>query len=88
MDINLASLCGTAFFTGALTVIGARLPMALGPWCVALSAWILLLELIQQWIPTRTSDLTIALFPLGWWLALRLMDHNEHDEHNQRNHNE
>lgn len=71
MDNNLAALCGAAFLTGVLTLIGARLRLAAGGWCIAMTMWLVLLEVIQLWIPTRTSDLTIALFPAGWWLALR-----------------
>lgn len=71
MDINLAALCGVAFLTGALMLTGTRLHNTPGRWSLLLSAWILLLELVQQWLPTRTSDITIALLPFGWWLALR-----------------
>lgn len=71
MDINLAVFCGVIFLTGALMLIGTQLRNAPGRWSVLLSAWILLLELIQQWIPTRTSDITVALVPCAWWLALR-----------------
>lgn len=71
MDINLASLSGVAFFSGALMLIGVRLDPAPGRWCVLLCAWILLLELVQRWVPTRTADVTVALLPVGWWLALR-----------------
>lgn len=71
MDINLASLCGVAFLSGALMLIGARLTPVPGRWALLLGAWLLLLELIQRWIPTRTSDLTAALLPFAWWLVLR-----------------
>jgi VanZ family protein len=71
MDINLASLCGAAFVTGALILIGERLGFALGVWCAVLTVWILALEGVQIWIPTRTADFTIGLFPAGWWLMHR-----------------
>lgn len=71
MDINLAAFCGVAFLSGALMLVGTRLTSVPGRWAVLLAAWLLLLELIQRWIPTRTSDLTVALIPFAWWLALR-----------------
>lgn len=71
MDINLASLCGMVFLSGALMLIGTRLTPVPGRWAVLLGAWLLLLELIQRWIPTRTSDLTPALMPFAWWVAIR-----------------
>jgi len=60
-----------AFLSGALMITAVRLHPAAGRWCVLFSVWILLLEFTQQWIPTRTSDITAALLPIGWWLVLR-----------------
>lgn len=74
MDINLAAISGVAFLSGALMLIGTRWRGTAGRWCVLLAAWILLLELAQQWIPTRTSDATVALLPFGWWLVLKSSD--------------
>ena len=71
MDNNLAALCGVAFLTGALAIIGRRLHMRGGGWMIAVTAWLLLLEIAQMWLPARTADVTVALFPIGWWLALR-----------------
>jgi VanZ family protein len=70
MDINLAALCGVAFLSGALMLIGARLHFVPGRWGLALCAWLMLLEFVQLWIPTRTCDFTIALLPLAWWVGL------------------
>lgn len=71
MDINLAAFCGAAFLTGALMLTGVRIHAAPGRWAVLFAAWILLLELTQRWIPTRTSDVTVALLPFAWWVVLR-----------------
>ena len=71
MDINLASLCGAAFITGALMLLGERMRYPLRIWCIALTLWVTTLEILQLWLPTRTADLTVGLLPLGWWLMLR-----------------
>lgn len=72
MDINLVSLSHAAFFSGALMLIAARLQWRLGLISVILCLWFLAFEYLQRWIPTRTGDITIALLPLGWWLAFML----------------
>ncbi len=72
MAINLVSLCHAAFFSGALMLIAARLQWRIGLISVILCLWFLAFEYLQRWIPTRTGDITIALLPLGWWLALTL----------------
>jgi VanZ family protein len=71
MGINLASLCSAAFVTGALMLLSARLGFALGAWCIAVTVWVVVLEIIQAWVPTRTADLTVAILPFGWWLILQ-----------------
>lgn len=73
MDINLASLCHAAFFSGALMLIAGRLQWRIGLISVILCAWFFVFEYLQRWIPTRTGDITIALLPLGWWLALKFL---------------
>ncbi len=78
MDINLASLCGAAFVTGALTLVGVRLGFAPGAWCAVLTIWVVMLEIMQLWIPTRSADITIGLLPLGWWRAVRFAERIEH----------
>jgi VanZ family protein len=78
MDINLASLCGAAFVTGALTLVGVRLGFAPGAWCAVLTIWVVTLEIMQLWIPTRSADITIGLLPLGWWWAVRFAERIEH----------
>ncbi|MFN0305706.1 MAG: VanZ family protein [Burkholderiales bacterium] len=77
MDINLASLCGAAFVTGALTIVGARLGFARGAWCAVLTIWVVTLEIMQLWIPTRSADITIGLLPIGWWWAVRFTERIE-----------
>ena len=84
MDINLASLCGAAFVTGALTLVGARLGFARGPWCTVLTIWVVTLEIMQLWIPARSADITIGLFPLGWWWAVRFAERNERVQESAR----
>jgi len=71
MDNNLAALCGVAFLTGVLAIMGRRMHMRGGGWMIAVVVWLALLEVAQMWLPARTADLTVALFPVGWWLALR-----------------
>lgn len=78
MDINLASLCGAAFTTGALTLVGVRLGFARGAWCAVLTIGVVTLEIMQLWIPTRSADITIGLFPIGWWWAVRFAERAEH----------
>ncbi len=71
MDNNLAALCGVAFITGVLAIMGRRLHMRGGGWMIVMVTWLVVLEGVQMWLPARTADLTVALFPIGWWLALR-----------------
>jgi VanZ family protein len=71
MDNNLAALCGVAFITGALAIMGRRMHMRGGGWTIAVVTWLIVLEVTQTWLPARTADLTVALFPIGWWLGLR-----------------
>ena len=71
MDNNLAALCGLAFVTGTLAIMGRRMHMRSGGWMIAVVAWLVLLEIAQMWLPARTADLTVALFPVGWWLVVR-----------------
>ncbi len=71
MDNNLAALCGLAFVTGTLAIMGRRMHMRSGGWMIAVVAWLVLLEIGQMWLPARTADLTVALFPVGWWLVVR-----------------
>lgn len=73
MDNNLAALCGLAFVTGALAVMGRRMHMRGGGWTITVMVWLVLLEVAQMWLPARTADLTVALFPAAWWLALRTL---------------
>ncbi len=71
MDNNLAALCGLAFVTGTLAIMGRRMHVRSGGWMIAVVAWLVLLEIAQMWLPARTADLTVALFPVGWWLVVR-----------------
>lgn len=71
MDNNLAALCGVAFLTGALAIMGRRMHLRGGGWMIVVTIWLLLLEIAQMWLPARTADVTVVLFPVGWWLALR-----------------
>ena len=71
MDNNLAALCGVAFITGVLAIMGRRMHMSGSGWTIVLALWLALLEIAQAWLPGRTSDATVAMFPFAWWLALR-----------------
>jgi len=73
MNYNLAALCGTAFLTAVLAILGRRLHLPGRGWMIVVTVWLVALEIVQLWIPTRTSDLTVGLFPVGWWWALSMV---------------
>ena len=52
-----------------LLVLAAELGARPAPLAVVLSLWLLLLELLQVWLPGRVADITPALLP-WFWVAL------------------
>ncbi|MBI3369260.1 MAG: VanZ family protein [Burkholderiales bacterium] len=70
MLANLLSLTWNLFWTGAIVALGQQLraaPLRIG---LAVSLGVLLLELAQRYLPGRIADVTNALLPLIWVLAL------------------
>lgn len=70
MLANLLSLTWNLFWTGAVVALAQQLrtaPLRIG---LAVSLGVLLLEWTQRYLPGRIADVTNALLPLIWVLAL------------------
>jgi len=65
------ALLRNAYWLGAALAIGATLGARLGPLAAGLAACVLALEGAQTWLAGRIAEVTPALIPLFWWLALR-----------------
>lgn len=71
---NTAALCWQLFWLGAALLAGRALGGRTGAIALALAGWALALEWHQAWLPGRVADITPAVLPLLWWLALPLLD--------------
>lgn len=72
--VNTLALCWQAFWLGAVMLTGRATGWRSGPLAIALALWALLLELQQMWLPGRVGDITPAVMPLLWWLAMPMWE--------------
>lgn len=70
LSANTLALTWQLFWLGVVMVLLHGIGARLGPLALALSAWALLLELVQRLLPGRTADITPALLPWLWLLML------------------
>jgi hypothetical protein len=68
MESNALALLWNLFWIGAIMVPASTLGGRPGTFAVGLSLWVLLLELLQRWLPQRTADITPTLLPWLWVL--------------------
>ncbi|MGD9833405.1 MAG: VanZ family protein [Piscinibacter sp.] len=69
MGANALSLLELGAWLGVVFVLAAEWRGRPVPLAAALSVWLLLLELLQVWLPGRVADITPALLP-WFWVAL------------------
>jgi VanZ family protein len=70
MVANTLALCWQLFWLGAVMLAGYALGWRPGKLALALAGWAFALEWQQAWLPGRVADITPAVLPLLWWLAL------------------
>ncbi|MBL8319270.1 MAG: VanZ family protein [Burkholderiaceae bacterium] len=70
MVANTLALCWQLFWLGAVMLAGRALGWRPGVLALALAGWAFVLEWQQAWLPGRVADITPAVLPLLWWLAL------------------
>lgn len=70
MVVNTLALCWQMFWLGAVMLAGRALGWRIGPLAIALAGWAFALEWQQAWLPGRVADITPAVLPLLWWLAM------------------
>jgi len=70
MVANTLALCWQLFWLGAVMLAGRALGWRAGALALALAGWAFALEWQQAWLPGRVADITPAVLPLLWWLAL------------------
>ena len=69
MSANALSLLTLGAWLGVVFALAAELGARPAPLAAGLSLWLLLLELLQVWLPGRVADITPALLP-WFWVAL------------------
>jgi VanZ family protein len=70
MVANTLALCWQLFWLGAVMLAGRALGWRPAVLALALAGWAFALEWQQAWLPGRVADITPAVLPLLWWLAL------------------
>jgi hypothetical protein len=70
---NTSALAWHLFWLGTVMVLASAQGARAAPLAVGLSAWALLLELLQMLLPGRIADSTPLLLPWVWLLALPLL---------------
>jgi hypothetical protein len=73
LSANALALLWSLFWLGAVMVLAAGLGVRLVPLGLALTVWVLALELVQAWLPGRIADITPALVPAFWIMVLQVM---------------
>ena len=73
LSANTLALAWQLFWLGAVIVLAHERGARAGPLALALSLWTLLLEALQMLLPGRIADVTPALLPWFWVLALPLL---------------
>jgi len=73
LSANTLALAWQLFWLGAVVVLAHERGVRAGPLAFALSLWTLLLEALQMLLPGRVADVTPALLPWFWVLALPLL---------------
>jgi len=71
---NTLALCWQLFWLGGALLAGRALGARTGPLACALAGWAFALEWQQAWLPGRVADITPAVLPLLWWLAVPLLE--------------
>lgn len=71
MQANTHALMTMAYWIGLVLLLGRQVGARLGGLALLLSAWLLVLEAAQTWLPQRTADITPALLPWFWLLLLQ-----------------
>jgi hypothetical protein len=75
---NTLALTWQLFWLGSVLVLLHGLGVPACAVALMLSAWALLLELVQTLLPGRVADITPALLPWVWMLALPLLHVSPH----------
>lgn len=75
--VNTLALCWQLFWLGAVMVSACSLGFRAGGVAMALAGWALLLEVLQLWLPGRVADITPAVLPMLWWIAMPLWQGRE-----------
>jgi hypothetical protein len=70
---NTSALTWHLFWLGAVMLMARAQGGSAAPWALVLSLWALGLELLQMLLRGRVADITPALLPWVWLLALPLL---------------
>jgi len=79
LSANTLSLTWQLFWQGAAIVMLHAIGAHAGRLAFAMTAWALLLELLQVWLPGRVPDITPALLPWFWVGILPLLQVSSRD---------
>lgn len=71
LGANSLALLQLVFWVGVAMLMARDIGARLGPVAVALSLWLLLIEIVQVMLPGRSADTTAVLAPWLWWLVLQ-----------------
>lgn len=71
MSLNAEAFLETCYTLGAVILLAARAGARIRGLALALTLWVVGLEIAQRWIEGRTPDLTPALFPLAASAGIR-----------------
>jgi VanZ family protein len=73
LTANALALLWNLFWLGAVMVLAADVGARLMPFGLAITVWVLALELAQTWLPGRVADITPALMPAFWIMLLQVV---------------